>query len=151
MTFATALANLSALTVSGIAHNYSVDSVPDSLHRAQLPALLVMPIDAQADQLFAESGHAFEGVAFADGTKQVQYTTTHLLLVAPAPQGRGLRDHLPTLVSAIDAYMSALSADIRLGDALSVPATVRIEPALYTHGKTQYVGCAFRHTWTISV
>lgn len=151
MSFQTALSNLASLTVTGIARNYGIDSVPDQLHRAQLPALLVMPIDTQDNALFQESGRAFEGVAFGEGTKTVEYVTTHLMLIAPLQRGKGLRDHLPTLITTIDNYFSALGADITLGGALEYPAEVRVEPSKFVIGKTTYVGCAFRHRWIIAV
>lgn len=151
MTFQTALGKLATLTVTGIANHYSMADVPDSLHRAQLPALLVMPLDTQDDNLSQESGRAFDGVAFSDGTKTVQYVTTHLLIVAPLQKGKGLRDHLPDLVSLIDNYVSALSDDVTLSGALEHPATVRIEPGIFKIADTQYIGCAFRHRWTIAV
>lgn len=149
MTFQNALSELSDLTVTGIAHNYAIDSIPDSLHRAQLPALLVMPIETQDDRLFQEGGRAFQGIAFSDASKSIQYVTTHLLIVAPVQQGKGLRDHLPELVTHIDNYFAALGADVTLNNALEHPAQVRIEPGRYTIGNTEYIGCAFRHTWTI--
>lgn len=151
MSFQTAISELSNLGVTGIAHNYGLDNVPDTLHRAQLPALLVMPLDTQDNSLFREGGHAFEGVAFSDGTKTVNYTLTHLLIIAPIKQGKGIRENLTLLVSCIDNYFSALGADVTLNGALSLPPQVRVEPALYTLGGTQYIGCAFRHTWTIEV
>ena len=58
MSFRTALTNLSGLSVSGVSNNYDVDAIPDDLSRAQLPALLVMPIDTQDnDRLFVFSGN----------------------------------------------------------------------------------------------
>ena len=151
MSFQTALTNLAGLTVTGISHNFGIDAVPDSLHRAQLPALLVMPIATQDDSLFQESGQAFEGVAFGDGTKTVQYISTHLLIVAPAQKGKGLQDNLPSLITSIDNYFTALSADVTLGGALEHPAEIKVEPGIYKVGNTDYIGCAFRHRWIIAV
>jgi len=151
MSFQTALANLAALHVPGVAQHYGIGQVPESPGRAQLPALLVLPIDTQEDGLFRERGQGFEAVAFADGVRTVTYTTTHLLLVAPAESGAGLRTHLPTLVTLIDAYFAALAADVRLGDALLEAAHVRVEPGLFPLGGVTYVGCAFRHTWLLEV
>lgn len=151
MSFQTALDNLATLSVSGVAHNYGIESVPDSLHRAQLPALLVLPLEAQDDSLFQEGGRAFEGVAFSNRTKTVEYVTTHLLIVAPVKRGKGLREHLPLLVTCIDNYFSALGNDVTLDDTLEHPADVRVEPTLYTLGDTQYIACSFRHRWVIAV
>lgn len=151
MSFQTALANLAALDVEGVAYHYSIGAVPESLGRAQLPALLVLPLDSQEESLFPERGAGFQAVAFAEGERTVTYTTTHLLLVAPAENGAGARSHLPTLVSLMDAYFAALAADVRLGDSLLEPAQVRVEPGLFTYGGITYAGCAFRHTWLIAV
>lgn len=151
MPFQTALSNLADLSVTGVAHNYGIESVPESLHRAQLPALLVLPIEPQDDSLFQEGGQAFEAVAFSAGTKTVEYVTTHLLVIAPAKRGKGLREHLPLLISCIDNYFTALGTDVTLNDALEHPTNVRVEPKLYTLGDTQYIACAFRHRWIIAV
>ena len=151
MSFQTALSNLASLSVTGIVRHFGIDTVPDSLHRAQLPALLVMPIETQDDSLFSESGRAFEGVAFGDGTKTVQYVTTHLLIIAPTQKGKGLRDNLPKLITVIDNYFTALGADVTLNGALEHPAEVRVEPGIYKVGNTDYIGCAFRHRWIITV
>jgi hypothetical protein len=69
--FRSALTNLSALTVSGVTHNYDVDAVPDSLARAQLPALLVLPGETQDDQFFKERGAGFVALAFSGGARTV--------------------------------------------------------------------------------
>jgi hypothetical protein len=151
MSFRTALSALAALAVTGIAHNYDVDAVPDALGRGQLPVLLVLPIDAQEDSLFRERGEGFQTVAFADGAKTVTFTTNHLLLVAPMTQSKGLSANLPTLITHIDNYFAALRDDVLLNDTLLEPARVRVEPGIFKHGGVEYVGCAFRHTWLIEV
>ncbi len=150
MTFRSALTNLAALSVSGVTHNYDVDAVLDDLSRAQLPALLVMPVELDAAAV-KQPGEGFQAVAFSSGPRTVTYSLTHLLLVAPAEAGRGLRSNLPTLVNLMDAYFTALGADVTLGDTLLEPAQVRVEPRLVKFGHATYVGCSFRHTWQIQV
>jgi hypothetical protein len=76
---------------------------------------------------------------------------THLLLVAPVSLGRGARSHLPTLIDLVDAYFTALGANVTLGGALLEAARVRVEPGIYRYGGADYHGCAFRHTWVIQV
>lgn len=149
--FRTALTELAGLNVTGVAHNYDVDTVPDDLSRAQLPALLVLPVDVEEDALFRQSGGGFEAVAFADGARTVVYTATHLLLVAPVSAGAGLRSHLPLLIDLIDDYFAALGDDVTLGGTLLEPVRVRVEPGVFTHGERPYHGCAFRHTWVMAV
>lgn len=151
MSFKTALTNLAALSVVGIAHNYGISALPESISRSQLPALLVMPIDTRDDKFFQEGGMAFEGIAFGNGTKTARFVVNHLLLVAPVGKGEGMRDHLILLADCIDAYMEALAADISLSGALAEAAEVRIEAGIYTLGNSQYYGCAFRHNWVIAI
>jgi hypothetical protein len=151
MSFRTALSALAALSVTGINHNYDVDAVPDALGRGQLPVLLVMPIDAQAESLFRERGEGFQTVAFADGAKTITYKTNHLLLAAPLTQSKGLSANLPTLIDHIDNYFAALRDDVLLNATLLEPARVQVEPGIFKHGGVEYVGCAFRHTWLIEV
>ena len=150
-TFRTALAQLSALSVSGVRNNYDLDELPLSLHSAQMPALLVMPLESQADRRFRERRDSLQTAAFSGGTKTVYYTVTHLLLVAPSEAGLGLRSHLPRLVDLIDGYTAALSADVTLGDQLLAPARVGVEPGVFPYGERDFYGCAFRHTWLLEV
>jgi hypothetical protein len=149
MTFRSALTELSTLSVSGVANNYDVDAVPETPHRAQLPALLVLPIDFQDERVVQEQGKGFQTVAFSSGAKTVRYIVTHLLLVAPVVQSKGIRAHLPTLVDRIDSYFAALANDITLGGTLLEPASVRVDPGIFTFGGVEYYGCAFRHSWLI--
>ncbi|MBZ0292692.1 MAG: hypothetical protein K8L99_09050 [Anaerolineae bacterium] len=149
--FRTALTNLSALTVPGVAHNYDVDGVPDDLKRAQLPALLVLPGELQDDSLFRDRGSGFQAIAFAEGARTITYTVTHLLLVAPVSTRAGARSHLPGLIDLIDEYFAVLGDDLTLSGALLEPMRVTVEPGTFTHGETLYHGCAFRHTWLMEV
>ncbi len=146
--FRTALTNLAGLTVAGVAHNYDVDTVPDMLHRAQLPALLVLPVEVENE---AQQGQGFEALAFSAGARTITYSVTHLLLVAPVSAGAGLRSHLPLLIDLIDAYFAALGDAVTLDGALLEPARVRVEPGTFTHGEAHFHGCAFRHTWLLAV
>ena len=149
--FRTALTNLAALSISGVHVNYDVAAVPDEISRGQLPALLVLPGDSDSSSLFSERGQGFQAVAFSQGPRTVTYTLTHLLLVAPVSAGKGLRSHLPLLIDLIDAYFAALSEDVTLSGALLEPVHVQVEPGTFTHGNTDYHGCAFRHRWHMEV
>ncbi len=149
--FRDALTNLAALAVPGVAHNYDVHTVPDSLSRAQLPALLVLPGETQDNRLFAQRGEGFRSPAFSGGGKIATYAVTHLLLVAPVSTGRGSRGHLPLLADLIDAYFAALKADVTLGGTLLEPARVQVEPGTFSRAGVTYHGCAFRHTWLVEV
>src|SRR5436190_2555384 len=151
MTIRTALTRLASLNVSGVSHNYDVDSVPDSLNRVQLPALLVLPITPPTSKIPRTPSEGFQSIAFSSGSRTVTVTITHLLLVAPSEAGRGVRTHLPKVVDLMDTYCAALAADPLLNNTLLEPAQVHVEPGDFTYGHTTYHGCAFRHTWVIQV
>lgn len=151
MTFRAALTTLASLSVPGVAHNYDLDAAPDDLSRVQLPALLTLPVLPDEIRLRGEAGQGFQAIAFSGGPHTATFAVTHLLLVAPAAVGRGQRSHLPKFIDLIDAYFTALAADVTLSSALLEPARVRVEPGLFTYGHAAYYGCAFRHTWLIQM
>jgi hypothetical protein len=151
MTIRAALTRLASLSVSGVSHNYDVDSVPDTLNRVQLPALLVLPITPSTSKIARTTSEGFQTIAFSSGPRTVTVSITHLLLVAPIEAGRGVRTHLPKLVDLMDTYCSALAADPLLNNTLLEPTHVQVEPGDFTYGHTTYHGCAFRHTWIIQV
>ncbi len=151
MSYQTALAALAGLSVPGVRHNYPPQSLPTQLQRAQCPALLVMPIDQDDDRLFQERGGKLQTITFSGTARSVTATVTHRLLVQPAQSGHGLRTGLPALVTLIDAYVAAISADPTLGGALLQPPDLRIETGIYSLGGTAFTGCAFRHQWLLAV
>jgi len=151
MTFRAALTSLAGLTVPGVAHNYDLAALPDDLSRAQLPALLVLPLVPPATRLQPPPADGFHTLAFSSGPRTVTCTVTHLLLVAPAAAGHGLRSHLPALVDLTDAYLAALAADVTLGGALLEPARVRLQTGTYPYGHADYHAVAFQHTWLIQL
>jgi hypothetical protein len=152
MTYQSALNKLAALSIGGVQHNYAINALPALLSRAQLPALLVLPIDTLEQNPFRRAGgEGFQTVAFNNGARTVTYSVTHLLLVAPAEQAGGLRSLLPTLVSLVDAYFAALGANITLDGDLLEPPHVRVEPGLFEYGGLRCAGVAFRHTWLLEV
>lgn len=148
--FRSALDALASLQPTGISARFSAAEVPAVLSRAQFPALLVLPIDEHDRRLFRERGAAFEALAFANGPKLVTYTVTHLLLVAPAGAGLGVRSILPRLAELLDAYFAALAADPTLGGALAAPARVAVEPGQFDYADLHCIGAALRHRWQIA-
>jgi len=150
-TFRSALTALSALSVTGVQNNYDIDALPETLSNPQLPALLVQPIDTQDDRLFKEQGQGLQTVAFSGAGKTVNYTVTHLLIVAPTNNGVGIRSHLPQLITLIDNTMSAIADDPTLSDALIEPTHVTVEPGIFTVGGREFYGCAFRHSWMMAL
>ncbi len=148
-TFRAALTQLSIMNINGVRNNYDLAELPNSLHSAQLPALLVMPIELERERLFRRSEDSLHTAAFSGGAKTILHSATHLLLVAPEDAGLGLRSCLPRLIDLIDSYTAAVSADVTLGDTLLTPARVSVEPGIYTYGERDYYGCAFRHSWLL--
>lgn len=148
-----ALDALAALSVPGVRANHPIDAVPPTLHRADLPALLVLPVDLPGlgteGQLFGDRAGGFEALAFSEGPRTVRYAVTHLLLTDLGASGVGLRAHLPRLVGLIDAYFAALAHTVTLDGLLLEPAQVRVEPGIYPYNGARYVGCAFRHRWML--
>ncbi len=150
-TFRTALSNLSLLRVSGVRKNFDIDELPNQLVAAQLPALLVLPLELEKERLFKERQDGLQTVTFSGSAKTAYYSLTHLLLVAPTEQGLGMRSHLPQLVGTIDAYLATIAADLTLGEALLVPARIGVEPGVFPFASHTYYGCAFRHTWLMEI
>ncbi len=148
-TFRHAISQLSNMKVEGVRNSFDLDELPNSLHSAQLPALLTLPLEPEADRLFHERREGLRVGAFSLSAKTVSYQLTHLLLLAPQEAGLGLRSQLPRLISLIDSYTAALAADITLSDSLLAPARVGVEPGVYAYGEREYYGCAFRHSWLL--
>lgn len=151
MSFEDAINALTALNIDGVAQSFALDTVPDVLRRAQLPALVPLPLDINHARGIEEQGSAFITLGFSDAPATAEYTLTHLLLISPYETPHGLRVQLPRLATLIDAYSAAIAGNPRLNDTLHLPAKIRIDPGIVTYGGTQYVGCAFRHRWLISV
>jgi hypothetical protein len=147
--FRDALDALASLSVTGVRNSCGIAAVPEEIQRGQLPALLALPLERESGGLFVERGDGLQTLAFSGGGTTVEVLVTHLLLVAPASAGSGLRTHLPALVVLIDAYFAALRGDLLLGGALAVPPGVQVQPGLFEYGGATYVGCAFRHRWTL--
>lgn len=150
-TFRAALSRLAQLNVAGTRKNYGIDTLPDSLSSAQLPALLTLPIELERERLFQQREDSLQTAVFSGAARSVAHRATHLLLVAPVDAGLGMRSHLPQLIELIDKYTAAIAADITLGESLSLPARVSIEPGSFRYGDQEYYGCAFRHAWQLAI
>ncbi len=138
-----ALDNLAAVTVAGMT-SFAPGDTPDTLGRAQLPALVIVPeLGGDAPGLEPNSFSA------GDGLLVVQ--VAHVLLLAPVAGGTGMRGVLPALAAAIDAYAEALAADPTLGGALPVPLQFRVRAGVVRYGGVDYHGATFTHTWRLHV
>jgi hypothetical protein len=142
-----ALTELAALNVAGIVRNYGHASVPIRVNRAALPCLLVLPLDADSAALRGDGLHT---VAFANGPRTLTCTIKHLLLVAPQAQAI-LRQHLPPLVTLIDAYYAALAANVTLSDTLQLPPQIKCDVGVVRYGGESFFGAAFVHTWVLAL
>lgn len=149
--YQTALAQLASLDVPGVARNYAAQALPRTLYRADLPALLVLPLEVRDDRLFRQQADAFLAQPFSGGARTFRQTCVHWLLVAPYTPGDALRRALVGLPPLVDAYLTTIGADLMLNGALLEPATVRVEPGLFDYGGGHYVAVAFRHRWVLPV
>ncbi len=150
-TFRAAITQLANLRVPGARNNYDLDELPATLHLAQLPALLALPVELEAERFFRERVDSLQTAVFSGAAKTASYRLTHLLLVAPVEKGLGIRSHLPALVDLIDSYTAALAEDVTLGGQLLAPARLGVEPGRYSYGGREFHGCAFRHTWQLAL
>jgi len=149
MSYALALERLGILEVAGVATHLPLGAVPAALWRAQLPALLLTPLDVEGQPFFDKGGQAFQASSFAAGPHLASAQANHLLFVAPSQPALG--PHLPRLAQLIDAYLLALKANPTLGGALASPARVHLEARLLTWGGVDYLACIFRHHWELAL
>jgi hypothetical protein len=144
--FRSALTALASLSVTGVLHNYDVDSVPEKLSRAALPVLVVAPVlDDTRRRKFSE----FQLSSPSGSSALVQYVVTHLLLYAPIGSGKGTRSAMPGLVDLIDNYAAAIRANPRLSSTLYQPTVYTVYIAPVNYGGILYYGARFWHNMTI--
>lgn len=148
--FTDALNALAALDVPGVADNFGITRTPARPDRVQLPALIVTPVE-RADRLFAARGEGLAVLAFANASATYTATVTHLLLIAPHDSALGPRSLYAPLPALIDAYFTALRANLLLDGALIQPPHVQVDAGLIEYGGLRYIGAAFRHLWTLEV
>ncbi|MBN1963312.1 MAG: hypothetical protein JW910_01615 [Anaerolineae bacterium] len=140
---ATALANLAAVSVSGVT-SYAVNETPGALARAQLPALVILPE-------LGDDSPGLEPSGFSAGAGRLVMQVAHVLLVAPVAGGLGLQGALPALVDAVDAYVEALAGDPTLDGALPVALRLSVRTGVVRYAGVDYHGATFVHTWTLHV
>lgn len=144
MTLRTALDQLAALTLPGVT-SFDIDSTPQQIERAHLPALLILPLRTDQRQRLGERDGALQTITFGAGERHVLMPITHLLLIAPQLAGSGNREHLPVLVDWVDDYLAAIAADLTLGGELLQAPQIEIEMGVFTIAQTRYIGCAFHY------
>lgn len=142
----TALDALAALSVPGIRTNFALDAIPEKITRAQLPALILVPmLDATRRRKYGEFG-----IASPSGSQGLaSYLITHLLLYKAVGSGLGARSSLPGLVDLVDDYAATLRADSHLGDTLFYPVSYSVFIAPINFAGVEYHAAQFWHTLTI--
>jgi hypothetical protein len=138
---ATALTNLAAVSVSGVT-SYTLGETPDSLSRAQLPALVILP------ELGGDSP-GLEPSLFSAGDGHLTIRIMHMLLIAPVAGGVGQRGVLPALADLIDTYAAAMANDPTLSGALPLALRFQVRAGVVRYAGIDYHGAAFTHTWTL--
>ena len=150
MSWRDAFTALAAISVAGVTTSYDLDDLPGGLRAADLPALL--PAFSEGGPLFGEREEGLLALTLDGGAWTSSLAVDHLLIWAPCGAGGGMREALPGLVTAIDAYLAAVGADAWLGGALDEPlAIVRILPGVIDWGGTLYHGVTFRHRWSRTI
>lgn len=146
MTWRSALTRLAAIPVAGVATSYDLDSLPNSLAAADLPALA--PVFGEHAGPLGQSETDFTTLTFDGSVWRARLEIEHVLYWAPAWSDAGLRAALPALIDVVDAYLPALSADGTLGGTLSEALTiVRVQPGSVEYAGVHYFGVRFRHRW----
>ncbi len=146
--FTTALDNLAAVEVQGV-QSYPLGDTPDSLTRAQLPALILMP--EAGDDSRGMHSRGMQPTGFSAGDARLSVQIAHVLIYGPAADGAGRRAALPDLVALIDDYTAALAADPKLGGALPLALTFAVRVGIVRYGGTAYYGAVFTHDWVLHV
>lgn len=145
MSWRDAFTNLSNVSVTGVATSYDLDELPNALPAEALPAL------APAFRQMRERGEGMEGLAvltYDGGTWTATLCVEHVLYWLPAWSESGLAAVLPSLVDAIDDYLTAVGADGALDGALDEElAILEVAPGVVTYAGTRYYGVRFLHRW----
>lgn len=82
---------------------YDLEELPESIHTAQLPCRLLLPVGND------NAGEGRDGEFIAIGTGiTVNWTVKDLMLWKPSEQGRGLSDFAPVLVEYCGLYADAM-------------------------------------------
>lgn len=146
MSWRTAFSNLAALDVAGVATSYDLDALPAVIPTANLPALY--PAFPAGGGSAAQDAPGLSTLTYDGAAWRAVLHVDHVLLWSPAGGGPGESGVLPGLVAALDAYLTALSADGTLGGALHEPLEVlRVQVGQEDRGGVRYLAARFRHRW----
>lgn len=150
MSWRTAFTNLAAISVPGVQTSFDLDALPNTLPAADLPALA--PAFPEALGLLSEDEQGFSTLTYDGAAWQATLHVEHVLYWSPAWSDAGLSAALPDLITAVDSYLGAISADPTLNGALDRELWIsRIVPGVVTYAGVRFYGVRFRHLWVRTV
>lgn len=146
MTWRTAFTNLSTITVAGVSTSYDLDELPNSLPAADLPALA--PAFADGLGVLSEDQGGLSTLTYDGGAWTASLFIDHVLYWQPAWSEGGLTTVLPAMITAVDAYLTAIKANGTLGGVLASELEItRVLPGIVEYAGVKFYGVRFRHLW----
>jgi hypothetical protein len=150
MSWRTAFTNLAAISVGGVQSSFDLDDLPNTLPAADLPALA--PAFPEAQGVLGEDERGLSTLTYDGSAWIATLHVEHILYWVPAWSDAGLSAVLPDLVTAIDGYLDAISADGRLGGALDREVEItRVIPGVVEYAGVRFYGVRFRHRWVRTI
>lgn len=116
---------------------WTPETMRNRVNSAVLPLRILSPIGV------ANTGTFTPPVFASDGSGEAQWTIYELVLIAPAPEGRGLREHADEMLSLIESYINAVAQDSRLMPGVLIE-NVTAEAGVYTYNDVNYFAVEFR-------
>lgn len=130
--------------VSGTIHSYDLDTIPEKLTRATIPALIMVP------EVGSEQG--YRPLSFMGNSPEVVMSVSHLLLYDFA-ENRDTRRVLPNLLSQVDNYVTAAKTqkflDTQASPANQVAVNFTIDIGITNYAGIDFHSATFKHTYTI--
>ena len=146
MTWRTAFTNLATISVTGVTTSYDLNALPNALPAANLPALA--PYFPEEGGSISQNQHGLATLTYNGAVWSAALYVDHVLYLAPAWSEAGLSEALPSLVTAIDNYLTALAAQGTLSGALSSELEIiRVQPGIVDYAGVKFYGVRFRHLW----
>jgi hypothetical protein len=150
MSWRTAFTNLAAIEVTGVHTSFDLDELPNTLPAADLPALA--PAFPEGVGVLDEDEQGLSTLTYDGSAWTATLHVEHVLYWAPAWSDAGLSAVLPDLVTGIDDYLDAVSADGTLDGALDRELEItRVVPGVVEYAGVRFYGVRFRHRWVITI
>jgi hypothetical protein len=148
MTWTTAFTNLAAISVTGVTTRYDLNTLPNTLPAADLPALA----PGFPASIGAGGGEGLSTLTYDGSVWQSTLFAEHVLYYQPWWSDAGLATVLPSLITTVDNYLAAVKANGRLSGALDEDLQItRIEPGVFEFGGVRYYGVRFTHCWVRNI